>query len=62
MPWWLCTHCSAGCSILMQGGGGLRQVQACLIFWGRKLDLQPPVMQWDSALSHCTEAIMGKYP
>lgn len=47
---------------LMQGAGGLRQVQTCLIFWGRKLDFQPPVMQQDSDLSHGTEAVMGKYP
>lgn len=62
MPWWLCTRCSAGGSILMKGAGGLRQVQVRLVFGGRKLDLQPPVMLWDSDLSHGTEAVMGKYP
>lgn len=48
--------------ILVQGAGGSRQLQTCLVFWGRKLDLQPPVVHWDSDLLLGTEAVMGKYP
>lgn len=62
MPCGLDTHCSAGRSILVQGAEGFRPVQTCLVFWGRKLDFPPPLMQQDSDLSHGTEAVMGKYP